>query len=101
MQYHWGQGIGHLHAHQCSSQCIPKSTVAIDALDDPGTDELPSSEALATNAADMDDIDDKLDNPEFSLRDYDVEGWEDVESDTADNDGLDLESEDDDRAIYE
>ena len=49
----------------------------------------------------MDDIDDKLDNPEFGLGDYDVEDWEDVESNTADDDGLDLESEDDDRAIYE
>ena len=36
-------------------------------------------EALATNAADMDDVDDKSDNLEFGLEDHDVEGWEDVE----------------------
>ena len=74
----------------------------IDALDAPGTEEMPSGEDLDTDAADMDDdIDNQSDSPEFALEDHDVEGWEDVESNTADDNALNPESEDDDRDTYD
>ena len=101
MRYHWGQGVGHLHVHQSTSRCIPdqppEQPIVVDALDDPGTEELPDSEGLDINAADMDDdISDESNNLEFALKDHDVEDWGDVESDTADDNGpLDSESEDD------
>jgi len=44
----------------------------------------------------------KSDNPELSLEDHDIEGWEDVESNTADDDNNNHEHnlEDDDGGIY-
>lgn len=43
------------------------------------------------------------DNPEMGLEDRDLEGWEDVESDTSedDNGNSDHDSEDDYGGIYE
>jgi len=75
--------------------------MGIDALDDQYT-KLPDGED--NHAADVDDdMHHKSDHPELSLEDHDFEGWEDVESDTADDDNNNHEHdlEDDDRGIYE
>ena len=103
MRYHWSLDVGHLHAHQTTSSCIPDNSTGIDALDDQYT-ELPDGED--NHAADVDDdMYHELDNPEWSLEDRDVKGWEDVESDTVtaddDNNNYEHDSEDDDRGIYE
>lgn len=104
MRYHWGQGVGHLHAHQSTSHCIPDQSseqpMAINALDDPDPEELPDGEDSDTCAADK--VDDyELDNPEFALEDRDLDGWEDLESDAADDAVHNPESEDDDGDIYD
>jgi len=58
MRYHWGEGVGHLHAHQSTSLSISNKSseqlMAIDTLDDPNTEELPGSKE-DTHATDTDD----------------------------------------------
>jgi len=101
MWYHWGLGVGHLHTHQTTSHCIPDNSTGIDALDNQYT-KLPDGED--NHAADVDDnMYHELDNRELFLEDCDFKGWEDVESDTTDDDNNNHEHdlEDNDGEIYE
>jgi len=104
MCYHWGKGVGHLHAHQSTSLSIPNKSseqlMAIDTLDDPNTEELPGGKE-DTHAADTDDdANHESDSLEFTLEDCDFEGWEDVESDTMDDNAHNPKSEDDNESMY-
>jgi len=90
-------GVGHLHAHQSASSCIPRESTDIDPSDELHVD--PESGREDTYTAEMDG--DKSDNPEMSLGDHEWEGWEDVESETSEDgaNNSDNNSEDDD-GIY-
>lgn len=104
MRYHWGLGVGHLHAHPPTSTYIPDNSRDVDASNDLFADpELPPGEA-DTHITDVDDnMYRESDNPEMGLEDRDLEGWEDVESDTSENSNgnSDHDSEDDYGGIYE
>jgi hypothetical protein len=81
MRYHWGLGVGHLHAHQHSaiSGRIPQ--------EDDQEMELPEREAeerldpLPETQAEHESSDvEHSDNPELGLEDRHLEGWEEDES---------------------
>jgi hypothetical protein len=94
MCYHWGLGVGHFHAHQSASTSGCVSDLAEDAQDIqvPG---MEPQEALGETLAQANDhggsdIGYELDNPELSLEDCDLEGWDDIEmDDVGDGDGDD------------
>lgn len=78
MRYHWGLGVGHLHAHGPISNPshipdLPRDTDASDNL----------SEAPPDGDLHAADIADDNDNPEMVLDEHDFEGWDDVESDAS------------------
>jgi hypothetical protein len=92
MRYHWGLGVGHLHAHQSTSSYQSKG---IDAPHEPVPETLPVSRD--TKTTDVND-DDESDNSEIGLEDHEFEGWDDVESDDSNeggNDSNDQGSDDD------
>ena len=84
MRYHWGLGVGHIHAHQ---HTVPLA--AIPRTNSPNVQ--PEHEPDAT--LDVNEINIQIDlqdgnsdvyhsdNPELGLEDRESEGWEDVESD--------------------
>ncbi len=86
MRYHWGLGVGHIHAHQ---HTVPLT--AIQRTDSPDVQLEHDSEPDAT--LDVNEINIQIDlqdgnsdiyhsdNPELGLEDRELEGWEDVESD--------------------
>ena len=94
MRYHWGLGVGHFHAHQSASTSGCVSDLAEDAQDIqvPG---MEPQEALGETLAQANDrggsdIGYESDNPELSLEDRDLEGWDDIEmDDIGDGDGDD------------
>ena len=104
MRYHWGLGIGHIHAHQ---HTIP--LVAIPRTNSPDIQlEDEPDETLDVNDINIQiDLEDgnsdvyHSDNPELGLEDREMEGWEDVESDgsegggegAGDEDGEDMEDD--------
>ena len=103
MQYHWGLGVGHLHAHHSTFDCIPDNSRSINAPDEQFADPEPPPGNVDTHATDMgDDADHESDNPEMALEDRDLEGWGDMESNTPEdgnnNGDYDLE---DDEEMYE
>jgi hypothetical protein len=91
MRYHWGLGVGHLHAHQTlAAPCDkPEMPQAEDTHPDQSPDCITAdSEAPSKNHVDArpppEDGDDSVcdsDCPEFGLDDRQSEGWEDVDSD--------------------
>ena len=90
MCYHWGLGVGHLHAHQSTSTpgCI--SNLAEDAQDgQPPNTEL--QEALRESPAHGNDRDSDMGyesgNPELCLEDRNFEGWDNIEMDDVLEDG--------------
>jgi hypothetical protein len=91
MRYHWGLGVGHFHAHQSASTSGCVSDLAEDAQDIQVPDMEPQ-EALGETLAHANDRGSDMgyesDNPELSLEDRDLEGWDDIEmDDVADVDG--------------
>ena len=85
-------GVGHLHAHQSASSCIPHGSRGIDAPDDPIPEQLPGGGD--TQTADMEnDAHHELDNPEMALEDREFEGWDDVESDDPNDGGNDSDQQ--------
>jgi hypothetical protein len=93
MRYHWGFGVGHLHAHQSISTYQPKG---IDAPHELVPELLPVGRDMKTT--DVND-NDESDNSEIGLEDGEFEGWDDVESDDSNeggNDSNDQGSDDDD-----
>lgn len=90
MRYHWGLGVGHLHAHQFSgaSGRIHKEPGAQNGQ---SLDEVVIKECDVNPQAQPEDGNsDACDSdPELDLGDREYEGWDDVESD---DDGIvDLE----------
>jgi hypothetical protein len=93
MRYHWGLGVGHLHAHQHAATSIPgeDSHIRTQSPDcEPDVDE----NDVGAQTQDRDG-DNDADDPELSLTERDLEGWEDVASDDSDNE-LQVESHEDD-----
>jgi hypothetical protein len=90
MRYHWGLGVGHLHAHQPS--CVPREPRGIAAPDDPIPEQLP--EGGYTRITDVEnDADHESNDPELALEDRELEGWDESDDlDDSDEEG----SEDDD-----
>ena len=91
MCYHWGLGVGHFHAHQSASTSRCVSDLAEGAQDIQVPDMEPQ-EALGETLAHANDRGSDMgyesDNPELSLEDRDLEGWDDIEmDDVADVDG--------------
>jgi hypothetical protein len=84
MRYHWGLGVGHIHAHQ---HTVPLA--AIPRTDSPDVQlEHEPDATLDVNEINIQiDLQDgnsdvyHSDNPELGLEDRELEGWEDVESD--------------------
>jgi hypothetical protein len=123
MRYHWGLGVGHLHAHRATPngnhEIFDPSKNETEAV---GSDPLPLSQTsldLETlwppaggdepGIITTDGIDYESGNPELTLDDCDLDGWEDsVESgcesgadgDDGQNFGSDSEN-DDCEDIYE
>jgi len=103
MQYHWGLGVGHLHAHglTSTSSWIPDHT---DILDNSSTNSEDPTGDLKPHVTDFDsNTCYELVNPEMTLNELDLEGWEDVESDTSETScgNGDNELEDDFEEMYE
>jgi len=93
MRYHWGLGVGHLHAHQHSaiSGRIPQEDnqemelperEAEERLDQNIADALPEIQAEHESS----DVE-HSDNPELGLEDRHLEGWEDDESEDSERGG--------------
>ena len=97
MRYHWGLGVGHLHAHQ---HTVTSAPISEKDAQDARSPEYEPEETLDENdvnaqveAQDGDSEGYHSDNPELCLEDRDLEGWEDVESE--DSDGEDEERDED------
>lgn len=92
MRYHWGLGVGHLHAHQSASTSGCVSNLAEDVQDIHAPD-MELQEALGESPAQANDGDSDMgnesDNPdsELCLEDRDLEGWDDIEMDDVLEDG--------------
>jgi hypothetical protein len=107
MRYHFGLGVGHLHAHMSTSSY---RSMSVDAQDEPVPESLPIGGDVRTTdvaddgtendqdgkpgvaegsdnydghepRADLEDNASQSDNSELGLDERDIEGWEDVESD--------------------
>jgi len=99
MRYHWGLAIGHLYSHPStptSASPDERHHEPMEAEDDQYTqqDESPA----ASDACESD-------NPELGLDECDMEGWQDVETDSgSDENGPsedDSESEEDFASFYD
>jgi hypothetical protein len=87
MQYHWHLGVGHLHAHRLTSTSswIPDQSrnTDSDASNNSSTNHEDLTGDLEPHVTDFDsNACYKSVNPEMTLDELDLEGWEDVESDT-------------------
>jgi hypothetical protein len=97
MRYHWGLGVGHLHAHQPSTTlgCVPEvpedvQDVQLQNYEQEET--LRENDVIANNQDEDSEVYDS-DNPELDLDDRQSEGWSDVDSnDLEDGDGRDEEN---------
>jgi hypothetical protein len=79
MRYHWGQGVGHFHAHQPSGTSFHTSE-ELDA----GDAELRECETEERLNEDDGDVDGNSDvgiphDPELGLEDREYEGWDEEE----------------------
>lgn len=96
MRYHWGLGVGHLHAHQHAStfpednfhwQNFGSSHEALETLEDANDDNTRIQDVNHDADADA----------EFSLEDPDRDEWEDIDSEDEEGDGdEDMDSEEED-----
>jgi hypothetical protein len=98
MRYHWGLGVGHLHAHQHTVISAP--VLEKDAQDAQPPECEPEERLDENNVNAQINIQDgnsegyQSDQPELCLEERDFEGWNDVESE-------DSEDEDGDRGEHE
>jgi hypothetical protein len=99
MRYHWGLGVGHIHAHQSTLSASRSPDKSKDSQDDRSTDfepdEPPGENANAADTAHDGETDApcESDNGELCLDDHDVGGWDDVETDSADGSADDSDGE--------
>jgi hypothetical protein len=98
MRYHWGLGVGHLHAHRSASTLGNVTKESDDTWNvqplDGGPEEVPGEDDIQIDTQNCNSDVYDSDNSELGLDDRDLEGWEDVESDAEDGDG-DQDMEDD------
>ena len=91
MRYHWGTGVGHLHAHQPLSNDGSISDEPIDIEDDQNADNELGEHASSIDGTSRDSVH-KSDNSEWD--------WEDVETDIENDldyrDEYESENEDED-----
>lgn len=93
MRYHWGLGVGHLHAHQPTSSCVHCEPRGIDAPDD-SIPEQPSDGGYMRTTDVENDADQESDDPEMNLEDRELEGWDESgDSNDGDEDGSDDDDE--------
>lgn len=92
MRYHWGMGIGHIHAHERSTPVIPSGRQGpLEFLEEPEP---------TTRVPDLQDTDmEEREDPELALEDREAEGWEDV-SDSEES-MEDPESVDEDTTMFD
>jgi hypothetical protein len=88
MHYHC-LDVGHLHTHQPtpSPSCIPNEPLSGNNNDhyvDPELGESPVNASPGTDSA-SNIIVYESDNPELDLDDHELEGWQDVETDSGNN----------------
>jgi hypothetical protein len=90
MRYHWGLGVGHIHAHQTGTsghiirEADTQDIQSPDLEAEAGLDDS-SAERIQDRNSDVYDSDD----PELCLDDREHEGWDDVESEGAEGGGWD------------
>ena len=99
MCYHWGLAIGHLHAHKATSTSSTVYAEPSEIEDGQYADLAPGKNHVHTPG--LDDASDtcESDNSDLGLNEHDLEGWQDVESDTSgsgDNEESDLEDSEED-----
>ena len=110
MQYHWGSGISHYHAHQPASSSSLHHDIASQLItNEPGdTQDNHSSNLEAERTSDRnvdalgdDDLEYISDDPELGLDDHHLpdEGWQDTDTDAdggghSSSDSEDIEEED-------
>jgi hypothetical protein len=90
MRYHWGLGVGHLHAHRPAS--TSESYISDGQRDQPEEDptqftDLELDDSNSEDSLHLPDADDAFDvydsdNPELGLDDRELEGWQDVVTDS-------------------
>ena len=84
MHYHWGLGVGHVHAHQSASTSGCDSNLAEDAQDI----DMELLEALRDSPAQANDGGSDMgyesENPELCLEDRDFKGWDVIKMDDVD-----------------
>jgi len=86
MRYHWGLGVGHLHAHQHSATSgrIPQEDTQEmelpECVAEERLDQNIANTRLETQAEHESSDVEHSDNPELGLEDRHLEGWEDDES---------------------
>ena len=91
MRYHWGLGIGHIHAHQSSGTCdhISEEPDVQDVQLLCETEERLGENNIDTQFQEGDsDVEDHHD-PELDLEDREYEGWDD--EDLEDGNRVELE----------
>ena len=99
MRYHWGLAIGHLHAHQAASTSSTVYTEPSEIEDGQYADLAPDENHVHTPGLDDASNTCELDDSELGLNKHDLEGWQDVESDTSgggDDEESDLEDSEED-----
>jgi hypothetical protein len=93
MRYHWGLGVGHLHAHQSTFSCVSRESKEIDAPYNPIPEQLPGGGDTRTTDIEN-DSDYELDDPEMGLEDCELKGWDESnDPDNGDEDGSDDDEE--------
>ena len=106
MRYHWGLGVGHLHAHGLTSppSWIPDQSRDFDTPDNSSTNPEDPTGDLEPHVTDFDSSACyESVNPEMTLDERDLEGWDDVESDNSEA-GCDIandDSQEDFQEMYE
>ena len=79
MRYHWGLGVGHIHAHGLARSTW--SPLRVPPTPDYGLEEASGSNDIGVSHLGNDSDVENSDDPELDLEDRHLEGWEDVESD--------------------
>jgi len=80
MRYHWGLGVGHLHAHQPSAMACHIPEARGGELQDFLSERISGEDDTNMQILDRNNNAGDSDNPELALEDNNSEGWDDVES---------------------
>jgi hypothetical protein len=87
MRYHWGLGVGHFHAHQPASTSCRIPEEGTRGVDPPESQPEKITDASNVNLQLLGEngYDYNSDDPELTLDDRHLEGWEDIGSDSGDD----------------